>query len=280
MTEVNPSTKGELRIFTVPGADTAKVDAARALLQAVAPAGFDVPATLRGSTQLFNAYFERGLDVDGPALADAVLAVCDRDYQTIQGFFGGVIPNRLPFNVIVGQGFGGAYHYGCDGVDLYCDSDINNIDLVRMLVVAEEVEAFSDSQNQGWNCGQTNGEGLSRVLAETLYPDESFVIASAWLDQGRPDYITANEPGQSDGDTVSNACAVLFLNWLRYQLGFSWAQITQAAAPSLAGTYQQLTGLDDAYVRFATLLQFHFPVDRPSGLNTNNPFPLADPTTA
>ncbi len=138
MTEVNPSTKGELRIFTVPGADTAKVDAARALLQAVAPAGFDVPATLQGSTQLFNVYFERGLDVDGPALADAVLGVCDRDYQTIQGFFGGVIPNRLPFNIIIGQGFGGAYHYGCDGVDLYCDSDINNIDLVRMLVVAEE----------------------------------------------------------------------------------------------------------------------------------------------
>src|ERR1700720_3261841 len=109
MTEMNPSTKGELSIFAISGADTTKVDAARALSRTVARAGFDVATTLHGSTGHFNVYFETSLGTNGPPPANAVLAVCERDYQVLQGFFGGITPSGLPFNIIVGQGFGGAY---------------------------------------------------------------------------------------------------------------------------------------------------------------------------
>src|SRR5579862_3622322 len=110
---VSPSTEAAPRLFTIPGANTAMVDAAIAATKPLARVGFDISTTLRGSTNLFKVYYDSSMGVKGLTLADAVLAFCDRDYQTIRGFFGGVTPSGLPFNVIVGQGFGGAYHYGC-----------------------------------------------------------------------------------------------------------------------------------------------------------------------
>jgi hypothetical protein len=67
---------------------------------------------------------------------------------------------------------------------------------------------------------------------------------------------------------------VLFLNWLHAQLGFGWDQIVQAGGASLAQTYTHLTGQNDALSRFTTLMQAHYPAGTPSGLKTNNPFPL------
>ncbi|MBV8696203.1 MAG: hypothetical protein JO183_12015, partial [Ktedonobacteraceae bacterium] len=83
--------------------------------------------------------------------------------------------------------------------------------------------------------------------------------------------ITANE--NTDVDIVSNGCAVLFLNWLHSQLGFSWAQIVQAGGAGLAQTYTNLTGQGDAYASFRAQMQNYFPEGRPSGLTVNNPFP-------
>jgi hypothetical protein len=145
-----------------------------------------------------------------------------------------------------------------------------------MLVVAEEVEVFSAVQNRGWDCGASNGEGLSRVLAATdLYPGSlnGFNSAATWLDTpGRPDYVNNNDP--TDRSYVSTGCSVLFLNYLRYQLGYKWGNIVQAAGTTLAQTYNGLTGLSDALTPFKALLQAHYPAGTPSGLTTDNPFPF------
>jgi hypothetical protein len=122
------------------------------------------------------------------------------------------------FNLILAARIGGAYHYGCGATDLYIDAQTGpvNVDHSRMLVVAEEVEVFSAQQGAGWNCGASNGEGLSRVLATLMYPAQldGFNSAASWLDTpDRPDFVDVNDP--TDRNYVSIGCSVLFLNWVR-----------------------------------------------------------------
>ncbi len=269
--------RGRMHVFVHPRST---------LLDRVVPAapkvGFDYPATLRGSTSHFNVYYDPSLGANGQTIADGVMASCENEYNILSFLFGGITPG--PFNIIIapldpsGQGYGGAYHYGCGATDLYCDAKtVPGVDInyTRMLVVAEEVEVYSDAQGIGWDCGASNGEGLSRVLATLLYPAEldGYTTAAAWLDTpGRPDFISVNDP--TDRNSVSTGCSVLFLNYLHYQLDFTWAEIVQAGAPTLAQTYTRLTGQPDGLTPFKALLQAFYPVGTPSGVTTDNVFPL------
>jgi hypothetical protein len=282
-------TKSRVRIFAPHAQAQAALDEVRERERRgeIPRPGFDFPTIFRGSAKHFNVFFDPYLGAAGASHAEALLAVCDRDYSIIQSFFSGITPSRAPFNVIIApsddppRGVRGAYHHGCDGIDIYCE-DSSNIDYIKMLVVAEVVEVFSAAQGLGWDCSTTNGEALSRVLAEVLYPAEAIVIASEWLNSDRPDYITENKPSPlpdgrlADSDQVSNACGVLFLYWLHDQLGFSWEQIVQAGASSLGRTYAKLTGQTDAFARFSSFMQTHFPAGTPVNLPTNNPFPLPE----
>ena len=257
-----------------------------ALLDRVVPAapkvGFAYPTTLEGSTAHFNVYYDPSLGANGQAIADGVLASCENEYNILSFLFGGITPG--PFNIIIapldpsGQGGGGAFHFGCGATDLYCDAKTVpslDIDYTRMLVVAEEVEVFSDAQGIGWDCGASNGEGLSRVLATLLYPAEldGYASAAVWLDTpDRPDFINVND--STDRNYVSIGCSVLFLNYLHYQLDFQWQEIVQAGAPTLAQTYTKLTGQPDGLTPFKALLQAFYPVGTPSGVTIDNVFPL------
>ena len=238
---------------------------------------FDRAVTLEGKTPHFQVYYQTGF-ASGPAITNGVLATCEKDHSTLEGFFGNIALPNLPMNIIVAPGIGGAYHYGCGAVDLYCDGDTSaspDVDHTRLLMVAEEVEVFEDAQGKGWDCGASNGEGLSRVLATELYPAEldGFATAASWLDSAdRPDWVSRTNP--TDTDAVSNGCAVLFLNYLRYQLSFSWAQVVQAAGSTFEQTYKTLTGKTGSFALFKALLDSHFPPGQPSGLATDNPFPL------
>src|SRR5262249_17509246 len=121
----------------------------------------------------------------------------------------------------------------------------------------------------------SNGEGLSRVLATALYPVEldGYTTAAAWLDApDRPDWVNNTSP--TDQDSVSTGCAVLFLNYLNTQLGYGWDQILQPCAPAVAQTYTNLTGKQDGWSNFRQQLDRSFPVGTPSGLTTDNPYPL------
>jgi hypothetical protein len=146
-----------------------------------------------------------------------------------------------------------------------------------MLAVAEEVEVYSVLQGLGWDCGASNGEGLSRVLATEMYPAEldGFSSAATWLDKGRPDFVNKNDP--SDRNHISYGCSVLFLNYLHYQLGHTWESIVQAGGSTLAETCRKLTGLSNPLTRFKAVLQTKYPEGTPSGLTTDNPFPIVLP---
>jgi len=238
------------------------------------PSQLKDPANLQGQTEHFAVYVDPALGADGRQDAQAVLANCEADYATVSGYFGGI--DAGPFAVILFTNPNGAYHMTCAATDLFCDATANpaNGDHSEFLNVAEFVEVFEAVQGAGWDCGMGNGEGLSRVLATEAYPEQldGFATAAAWLDSTRRDFVNHNFNG--DTNAQANGCCVLFLNWLRLQMGFSWTQIVGAAAPSLGETYTKLTGQSDGFQLFSTLLAQRFPKGRPSGLTTDNPFPL------
>jgi hypothetical protein len=238
------------------------------------PINLKVPSNLRGQTPHFAIYADPALGTDGQKDADVVVAKCEADYATISGYFSGLTPG--PFSVILFSNASGAYHMTCAATDLFCDAKTNPADgnYSEFLNIAEFVEVFQAVQAAGWNCGMSNGEGLSRVLATDAYPGEldGFATAPSWLDSDRPNYVDRNF--SSDTDSVANGCSVLFLNWLHFQLKYSWQQITAAGAPSVGQTYTTLTGKTDGFNQFTALINSHFPTGHSSGLLTDNPFPL------
>lgn len=238
------------------------------------PSTLIVPANLQGTTTHFEVYADPALGPDGVADAQGVLSKCEADYATVSSYFGGI--GAGPFRVVLYANAGGAYHLGCDATDLFCDAKTSppDPDLSEFLNVAEFVEVFEAMQNGGWDCGASNGEGLSRVLATDAYPKEldGFTTAAVWLDSNRQNFVDHNLGSDTNGP--ANGCSVLFLNWLRFQLDFSWTQIVEAAAPTLGQTYAKLTGKNDGFQQFETLINQHFPRGQPSGLTTDNHFPI------
>ncbi len=217
----------------------------------------------------------------GSQIATSLLQTCEQDYASLQGMFGGITPTALPFHLIVTAGSDGASHDSCQGTALSIGARSGPVGFMRSLVIAEEDEVFEANFGHGWDCGASNGEGLSRVLANDLVPGvepQGFVSPPVWLDGPsdagvlREDWVNKTDP--TDVNYFSIGCSVLFLNWLRFQLSFSWAQIVAAGTPTLAGTYKNLTGRDDGFTTFKALVDQVFPPGQPSNLATDNPFPL------
>lgn len=251
-----------------------RTDVVAASLVAKPPIDVKVPGNLRGHTQHFSVYVDPALGPDGQKDADVLLAECEADYAKISAYFGGLTAG--PFSVILFSNPSGAYHMTCAAKDLFCDAKANpsNGNYSEFLNIAEFVEVFEAVQAAGWDCGASSGEGLSRVLATDLVPAEldGFATAPSWLDSNRPDYV--DHALSSDTDSLANGCSVLFLNWLHFQLGHSWQQVAMAAAPTLGQTYTKLSGKKDGFKLFSALLDSHFLPGRPSGLASDNPFPL------
>ncbi|MFJ2577160.1 hypothetical protein [Kitasatospora aureofaciens] len=231
----------------------------------------------RGSTPHFVVSYDDSLGANGAALADAVLATCEAHYARLQHWFGGLTPNGLPFDVSIIPGSGGASHATCLATAMNCDAfDGTDAELLRMLVVAEADEVFMATAGN-WDCGSSSGEGLSRVLAAECHPllsstARGFLSAGYWLDNGRPDFVTQTDP--TDRNYLSIGCATLFLNWLRYELHYGWAEIIAAGDTTLADTYTKLTGRNDALQRFMNTVTARFPIGVPAGLTSDNAFPL------
>jgi hypothetical protein len=235
--------------------------------------GFGV-YTLQGTTANFNVYYDNSLGANGVQLAEGVLLSCEAEFTRLQNWFG-LTPPGLPFNIYIDPGAFGAYHASCTAVDLHLAAfSGTNVDLTRLLNVAEADEVFMAAAPAGWNCGDSAGEGLSRVFATEMYPDQLDGFASArwWLDSARTDFITTSDP--TDRSYVSIGAATLFLNFLRYELCYSWAAIAHATGAALANKYHSLTGATNAFTRFSNLMAAYYPAGTPSGLQNDNPFPL------
>ena len=230
------------------------------------------------TTPHFVITYNRGLGAAGQAAAQLIAGRCEQDFSALQAYFGGITPAALPFHVRVTGGSTGASHASCIDTALQIgvhSAPAGDQQFLNALVVAEEDEVFMASFGHGWDCGASNGEGLSRVLSNELYPGaepQGFVSAPVWLEQGRPDFVNTTDP--SDVNYPSIGCAVLFLNWLHTQLGHSWTAIIAAGGPTLADVYRNLGEAGDGWTRFSALINAHFPPGQPVSLTTDNPFPL------
>ena len=223
--------------------------------------------------------YDTGLGPQGLALASEFLKISTGPYNAIQAVFG--IPGG-PVQVIietllgVNDGHGGASHANCDfttGGTLSLDATfanqtVNPLDLLVGLFVAELSECFMGPQRKGWDCGASNGEGLSRYCAEQATPPgtmDYFWTGPYWVSAGYPNWIDSTE--NTDRDHVSIGCAMLYLYYMRW-LGFTLPEIAQAGGSTLAANYKTLTGKSSTYDDLRSAL---------SGLtvDSDNPFPLA-----
>jgi Carboxypeptidase regulatory-like domain/SnoaL-like domain len=237
-----------------------------------------IAAAEAGSTTHFVVQANSNVP-NAAVLVASVLANCEQDFTTLQSFFGNIGVNNLPFHVTIQAGNNGGGHKGCDNTDIACDA-FNGADtnLVSAILVAEVAEVLEANQGRGWDCGKSNGEALSRVLAAALYPAElntfqaNFSSADSWLRKNWPNWVDNTE--DSDTNFVSFGCGTLFINWMQNQLGFSLNQIIQAAGGTLVQTLKALTGWTDGFSQFTALLTLKFMPNTPSGLNNDNPFPI------
>lgn len=278
-----------------------QMDSGLKILEIIIPqSGFDCPTVLSGKTEHYNVYYDPNLSRAGEVIAKAVLKTCETDYKVIADYFGGITPKELPFSIIItrlspsADGTMGAYHYGCDGVEIYSDIDITtksfeNYDLTKFLTVSQEVEVFAATQDQGWDCAKSNGEALSRVLATERYPQQlgNYATARFWIEsKDRPNFIDKNmpiegktlfsteSPDEQYSEVLSSiSCSVLFLNFLHYHMGFEWKDIIAAGSNTLGETYSKLTKHNDGYTKFREVIDEMFPIGYTSlRLESDNPF--------
>ena len=242
--------------------------------------------TLTAHTGNFYFYSKASLGTVGATVATTLAKRCEEDYSTLQNWFG-VTPGELPFQVYVVDDVSGAMHYGCANTEIYIGvipRTSASASIYGLMLAAEMVDVFAATSKIGWNCGYSNGEGLSRVLACALYSSEqphNLVTAPAWLDETPPNgthrfnWVEHNDP--TDTGKHSVGCSVLFLNWAHAIEGHTWPIIARTAGATLAETYKRLSCGQNGWTRFSHYVNQRWPADRPSGVTSDNPFAEPSP---
>ena len=129
----------------------------------------------------------------------------------------------------------------------FASTAVAPLNLEVALYVAGLSESFMGLQGGGWDCGSSNGEGLSRFCSEQETPPgtlSAFATGPAWARADFPDWVTKTE--QTDQDAASTGCSIVYIYWMR-SLGFTIPQIIQATGTTLSANYQTLTGQSSAY---------------------------------
>jgi hypothetical protein len=242
-----------------------------------------------GRTPHYQISYDDSLSTaDGRDRANALIAVCEGDFALVSGWFGGItLRESLPISV---QIVTGPYASAGFGPPIWLKpGDGGSVALVRYLLVAEITEMFMEAQDKGWwgrgNEG-SNGEPLSRFLATEFLrlkglgsAPGGFELSNSWLSSARADFVN-NVDLYDHGVDARTGCGMLFICYLRSQLGFSLEQIIAAAAPTLAGVYQNLTGdPQDPFPLFKEILDKAFPGTATIvAEDRDNPFPLPYPS--
>lgn len=258
-----------------------------------------------GETTHFIVQYDDTSGLPALTVANAVLAICEVDLLKLTVYMpshrgGGGDPflgpdHRIDINIVNdptnGPGPGGADNNGyfpgrksLIRINPFVNAGTPSLnpatpDGAGFLFVAEMSEILMGFY--GWDGGSSQGEALSRVMAEELHPASSFNFVNTWLSwpRPRPDWISKNEPAggplaRGDLDPIAYGCGIVFIYFLRYQLGFSYDRICQAGGTLLSDRYRKLTGAaDDPATRLGTLLDEHFGTGQ-INLVGNNPFPL------
>ena len=251
--------------------------------------------TVYGSTTNFvvsyDSSFTGGSQPNGPVLAQAVLDYCEYDLARLSLLFGGILPpaSNLPIQINLVPGSGGASNNLVNIINCFC-SVSTYVPGLPALVVAEEAEIFMNLQGKGWIAAWSNGEALSRVCAQILYPNLAWLWSTGnfWLNPVRTNWVDNVE--HTDTDSVATGCGSLFLNYLAYQLNYRWTDIIAAGAPTTNTLAETATilGVSSAWLNFSTLMATYLPP--PSTLPpqptqfgqppepTDDPFPLGPPS--
>jgi hypothetical protein len=211
---------------------------------------------------------------EGDSAAQAMLKDGEADFAAVQQWFGDLTPPHLPFYVYTDPNAGGAYHITCAGTDIHVLPDPP---AAAGFLTAEVVEVFEDAIAGGWDCGHTNGEALSRVLAFERHPEiagDFNPTEQDWWADGHPDHVNDNSAG--DTDQAANGCGDLFLYYLHSQLSFDWRSVCAAGGQTLGACYQKLTGYDPSQ-GFRDFIAALATIDKRGKLTippSGNPFPL------
>lgn len=244
---------------------------------------FDFPATQVGAVGKITVSYDPALGAPGLALAKQMLGVVAGPYNDMETFFGitgGTVTVIIVPKSGANDGSGGAYHYGCDftsGGVLYCDATfasktVDPLQLEIGLYVAELSECFMGAQGKGWGCGYSNGEGLSRFLAEyetAVGTLDAFATGPAWAGASFTDWVSTTE--QTDQDGVSTGCAIVYIYWLR-SIGYTIPKIVQAGGATLKANYQTLTSRTTAYQDLRAALDgLAVTTDNPFGTSLQQP---------
>lgn len=215
---------------------------------------------------------------EGDAAIAAMQAVCEKDYTTFKSWYAGRDLPNLPITVTFipsnDPAYGGAYHNTCADTGIF----VSYPDAASLLD-AEVSECFQ-ALDGNYDCGQTDGEGLSRASAETMRPFQTWPApavdgdVAGWWNNGNPqDYV--NDNSATDQDGAGNACGTLFVFWLVSQKGYSWNQVVAAKGSTLGDKYASLSG-DTGANGFAAFVNDLKQTNIPN-LIANNPFPVGSP---
>ncbi len=156
----------------------------------------------------------------------------------------------------------------------------------QFVFVAELAEIMMGFTGYGWNAGQAPGEGLSNLLGALLHPQGYYDASQGprinkWLNGGNgnpPRFDFVSKTVDTDKDIFSYGCAILFINYLVYQLGHPLENVIRAGGSTLAETYSRLTGQPSsaAYPAFDGLLGAHIRNSTTNKMLRDNIFPLLD----
>jgi hypothetical protein len=254
---------------------------------------------IAGQTRHFLVTYADAGDADEILRATAILESCEADLATLEQWFScdfDSSPYGIWVQVLKGSPGDGSENYGYTSsessiIQVSGTAPLEGVYVVagavaQMLFVAELAEILMDFTGYGWNRGYSAGEGLSRVAAGELHPSGYYASTfgehgpwvNGWLNASpRPDWVTNTET--TDKDSISFGCAIVFIYYLRYQLGYSYAELVKAGGSTLAQTYATLTGqpANGAIDALGALLNDHFPTRAAFQVSADNIFPLYSP---
>jgi hypothetical protein len=248
--------------------------------------------TTVGNTAHFTVQFDETSTPDGNVLGQALLATCEADNAHLSSIFGGINLPHVTVTVDDGPGGQNDFHN-----ITHCGSNGRTVDFdyLRNTFIAELDEIYMVAQNKQWNPGDSKGEALSRALGGLFYPggQQPGFTVHQWVDalpgiklastppfQGLQDWVNNVFSGDNttpgDNDSGSTGCGQAFINYLHYQLGFTFSKIVGTSGSTLAEVYTILTGSADGFGPFAAVVRKRFPQGVPSGLNATNKSPNSD----
>jgi hypothetical protein len=214
-------------------------------------------------------------------MATAIAGIVESEHSALTSWFnittGFGTSDRITVNVkSISSGGANNFGYSSGGGSVinvnflptgFTSSQNTANEVARMMFVNELVEIFMDFNNQKsgnttWVAGHSDGEGLSQICGIIRFPVGHYAAyrswVNNWLSSSRPNWVSSNE--STDGNAVSFGCALLFLYYLRDQLGFTIQQIIQNGGATLVDLYKNLTGDNsDPFAYFANAVNSVLP---------------------